>query len=212
MSRVSRVLWLTPPSDASFISDYIANQRLDVYDTGDLNDDEEFSDPEDARMRAEVSMKTRDRRAGRGAGEAAARRKGRMAQFLTSDDDGDDSENEERLLGQQRFRRDYDEPMGEDEAGVSFFSLWPAVGGLASGADAAPLPGRRKCPSSSSPTSRPTRLPSGLSSRGRAGPSCASSATSSSRTPMPTATPSTVPESASSEKVCADFPIASSMN
>lgn len=40
-----------------------------------------------------------------------------MAQFMSSDDD-DDSENEERLLGQARFRRDYDEPMGEDEAGV----------------------------------------------------------------------------------------------
>ncbi|KAM0753310.1 DNA replication licensing factor cdc19 [Meredithblackwellia eburnea MCA 4105] len=98
------------------MDDYVQNKRLDRYDLGDINDEDDFSDPEDARLRAEVAMKTRDRRAARGqAGDRL--RKNRMGQqFMTSEDE-DDSENEDRLFIQNRVRRDYDEPLGEDEAG-----------------------------------------------------------------------------------------------
>lgn len=95
-------------------SDYIENNRLDRYDAGDLNDEDEFSDDPDARRAAEARMQARDRRAARAPG-AEGRKQARMPAFMASDEE--DSEDEGRLLGQRRVRRNYDEPMNEDEAG-----------------------------------------------------------------------------------------------
>lgn len=96
-------------------NDYIENRKLDAYDAGDLNDDEDFSDDADARRAAEDRMDRRDRRAARAAGAVGERRKARVPQFLASDEE--DSEDEGGLLGRRRQRRNYDEPMGDDEAG-----------------------------------------------------------------------------------------------
>lgn len=96
-------------------SDYIENRKLDVYDKGDLNDDEQFSDDPDARRAAEDRMDRRDRRVARAAGAAGDRRKARMPKFLASDEE--DSEDEGQLLGRRRVRRLYDEPYGDDDAG-----------------------------------------------------------------------------------------------
>ncbi|GAA6060459.1 hypothetical protein JCM10212_000887 [Sporobolomyces blumeae] len=95
-------------------NDYIENRKLDAYDAGDLNDDEDFSDDMDARRAAEERMDRRDRRAARAAGGVGERRKARIPQFLASDEE--DSEDEGGLLGRRRQRRNYDEPMGDDEA------------------------------------------------------------------------------------------------
>ncbi|GAA5930534.1 hypothetical protein JCM1841_003160 [Sporobolomyces salmonicolor] len=96
-------------------NDYIENRKLDAYDAGDLNDDEDFSDDQNARRAAEERMDRRDRRTARAAGAAGERRKARMPAFLASDEE--DSEDEGGLLGRRRQRRNYDEPMGDDEAG-----------------------------------------------------------------------------------------------
>lgn len=95
-------------------SDYVENQRLDRYDTGDLNDEEEFSDDPHARRAAEARMAARDRRAARDqTGAGGERRRARMPAFLASEEE--DSEDEGRLLGQRRVRRAYDEPAADDE-------------------------------------------------------------------------------------------------
>lgn len=86
-----------------------------MYDKGDLNDDEQFSDDPDARRAAEDRMDRRDRRVARAAGAAGDRRKARMPKFLASDEE--DSEDEGQLLGRRRVRRLYDEPYGDDDAG-----------------------------------------------------------------------------------------------
>ncbi|SCZ94399.1 BZ3500_MvSof-1268-A1-R1_Chr12-2g03873 [Microbotryum saponariae] len=93
-------------------NDYIENNRLDRYDAGDLNDDEDFSDDPDARRAAEAQMANRDRRFARQQG--GQRRRQRMPAFLASDEE--DSEDENRLLGQRRVRRNYDEEAFEDDA------------------------------------------------------------------------------------------------
>lgn len=115
---VARVQLLIEPS---VHSDYIENQRLDRYDVGDINDDDDFSDDPDARRAAEARMKVRDRRAARGAPAAEGRRKARMPAFLASDDE--DSEDEGRLLGARRVRRNYDEQPdddGEPDVSISY--------------------------------------------------------------------------------------------
>ncbi|GAA5984728.1 hypothetical protein JCM10908_003476 [Rhodotorula pacifica] len=101
--------------DDDMLNDYIENRKLDVYDKGDLNDDEDFSDDPDARRAAEERMDRRDRRVARAAGAAGDRRKARMPKFLASDEE--DSEDEGQLLGRRRVRRLYDEPYGDDDAG-----------------------------------------------------------------------------------------------
>lgn len=77
-----------------------------MYDKGDLNEDEQFSDDPDARRAAEDRMDRRDRRVARAAGAAGDRRKARMPKFLASDEE--DSEDEGQLLGRRRVRRLYD--------------------------------------------------------------------------------------------------------
>ncbi|KAK4057384.1 MCM DNA helicase complex subunit [Microbotryomycetes sp. JL221] len=96
----------------NMVDDYIENRRLDAYDVADINDDEEFSDDVDARQAAEARMNARDRRAAR-AQPGGVRKQARMPAFLASDDE--DSEDEGRLLGQRRVRRNYDEPLIEEE-------------------------------------------------------------------------------------------------
>lgn len=111
-------------------SDYIENNRLDRYDAGDLDDDEDFSDDPDARRAAEARMQARDRRAARAPG-AEGRKQARMPAFMASDEE--DSEDEGRLLGQRRVRRNYDEPMGDDEAGYEEVRFPTARAGVARG-------------------------------------------------------------------------------
>ncbi|KAI5479526.1 minichromosome maintenance protein 2 [Pseudohyphozyma bogoriensis] len=100
-------------------NDYIANRALDTYSNADLDDNDLSSDAPDARLRAEASMRTRDRRERRGADE---RRRSRRQAFMTSDEDDEDSEVEERLLRPNRARRDYDE-MEEDGDGEETMPL-----------------------------------------------------------------------------------------
>lgn len=153
--------------DSSMHSDYIENQRLDRYDVGDINDDDDFSDDPDARRAAEARMKVRDRRAARGAPAAEGRRKARMPAFLASDDE--DSEDEGRLLGARRVRRNYDEQPDDDgEPAVSLSSHVQRERELT-------RLGSRKCLSSSSPTFGPTPSLSGSRIRELVVPSCESS-------------------------------------
>jgi DNA replication licensing factor MCM2 len=185
-------------------SDYIENRKLDVYDAGDLNDDEDFSDDPETRRAAEDRMERRDRRAARAAGGAGERRKARMPGFLASEEE--DSEDEGQLLGRRRVRRMYDEPFGDDDAGFDevrllFIFLFGQLSfslDSRSGVDAS-LDFRRKCPSSNSPTFAPTRSHSGLRIRGRGRRSCASS--SSSFLPTPTSTMSRFTDLASTSWV-----------
>ena len=121
----SEMRWESEPGDsearfsccaltlAHVYSDYIENQRLDRYDTGDLNDEEDFSDDPDARRAAEARMAARDRRAARGQTGAGERRKARMPAFLASEEE--DSEDEGQLFDRRRVRRAYDEPPDDDE-------------------------------------------------------------------------------------------------
>jgi len=136
-------------------NDYIENRKLDAYDAGDLNDDEEFSDDMDARRAAEDRMDRRDRRALRAAGAAGERRKARVPQFLASDEE--DSEDEGGLLGRRRQRRNYDEPMGDDEMGFDDVSSPFALSLVSFLLRFTSFPRHRKCPSSNFPTFAPTR-------------------------------------------------------
>lgn len=203
-SLLSERFWrleLTPSPRAR--SDYIENRKLDVYDKGDLNDEEDFSDDPDARRAAEERMDRRDRRVARATGAAGDRRKARMPKFLASDEE--DSEDEGQLLGRRRVRRMYDEPYGDDDAGFDEVSLSrTCVLPMDVGLNLRRL--CRKCPLSSCPTSGPTRLRNGLTSREHAGRSCASSKTSCSPTSTRTTSPYTDLESLSSVNVSSRFP------
>lgn len=97
-------------------SDYIENNRLDAYDAGDLNDSDEFSDDPLARQAAEARMSKRDQRSARNQVGAEGRKKNRRPQFLDDDgaEGGDDSEDEEQLMGRNVGRRIYDERINDD--------------------------------------------------------------------------------------------------
>lgn len=99
-----------------------------------------------------------------------------MPAFLASDDE--DSEDEGRLLGQRRVRRNYDEPAADDDDIYGGVSRRVRGVGVGAGADAS-AGARRRCRSSSCRTSGPTLSLSGSRTPARGGPSCASSRASS---------------------------------
>lgn len=101
---------LTSPRPPLY-SDYVENERLDRYDTMDLNDDEDFETMDAmTRAAAERKMDRRDKRAGRGdfEGGAKGKRRSRAPAFLQSD--SEESDNEMNLLERRRRRNVYDEP------------------------------------------------------------------------------------------------------
>jgi len=170
-------------------NDYIENRKLDAYDAGDLNDDDEFSDDMDARRAAEDRMDRRDRRANRAAGAAGERRKARIPQFLASDEE--DSEDEGGLLGRRRQRRNYDEPMGDDEAGFDDVRFRILSHSTCRPTDYDGLTPCRRCRLNNFPTFEPIPLHNGLKTLERRRRSCENSRTSSSPTPTRTTNPLT---------------------
>jgi len=95
--------------------DYVANERLDVYDRADLDDEGRYGALDaDARAAAERKMQRRDRRErGERVDAGEVRRRNRAPKFLQSDSD-EASDGEAALLNRPRRRRMYDE--AQDDA------------------------------------------------------------------------------------------------
>ena len=109
--------------------DYVANERLDVYDRADLDDEGRYGALDaDARAAAERKMQRRDRRErGERVDAGEVRRRNRAPKFLQSDSD-EASDGEAALLNRPRRRRMYDEAQDDaddvaDEARLPWLRL-----------------------------------------------------------------------------------------